>query len=326
MGTSNVAQSVRDRLLHRMRDTGENYQALLTRYALERLLYRISVSEAAEALVLKGAYTFLVWEGTPHRPTKDIDFLGYGAPEQLESVFRQVCQVDAEHGDVEEDGVIFDPASVQVEEIRGRDEYGGLRVKLKASIDTASLVLQVDVGFGDAVTPAAEETTFPTLLEGFRAPRLKTYPRETVIAEKLECLVSWGMATTRLKDVYDLGYLAQTFDFEGPVLASAIKATFARRATPIPSATPVALTEAFAHDADKQKQWRAFQNRTFGTPTSGKPTSGKHAGPGNARDDLHTADLHTVIGRLRRFLEPPLTAIRDNETFPREWPAGGPWT
>jgi hypothetical protein len=118
-------------------------------------LYRISVSGAAEALVLKGAYTFLVWEGTPHRPTKDIDFLGHGAPEQLESVFRQVCQVDAEHAEVEEDGVIFDPASVQVEELRGRDEYGGLRVTLQASIDTASLVLHVDVGFGDAITPAA---------------------------------------------------------------------------------------------------------------------------------------------------------------------------
>ena len=306
MGTSNVAQSVRDRLLHRMRDTGENYQALLTRYALERLLYRISVSGAAEALVLKGAYTFLVWEGTPHRPTKDIDFLGYGAPEQLESVFRQVCRMDADDADIEEDGVVFDPASVQVEEIRGRDEYGGLRVTLQASIDTASLVLQVDVGFGDAITPAAEEATFPTLLEGVRAPRLKTYPRETVIAEKLEGLVSWGMATTRLKDVYDLGYLAQTFGFEGPVLAAAIKATFDRRETPLPSATPVALTDAFGHDADKQKQWRAFGTRT-------------------GLDDWED-DLPTVIGRLRRFLAPPLTAIRDNESFPREWPAGGPWT
>jgi len=167
-------------------------------------------------------------------------------------------------------------------------------------------VLQVDVGFGDAITPAAEEATFPTLLEGFRAPRLKTYPRETVIAEKLEGLVSWGMATTRLKDVYDLSYLAQTFDFKGLVLAAAIKATFDRRKTAIPSAAPVALTEAFSHDADKQKQWRAFGTRT-------------------GLDDLED-DLPTAIGRLRRFLVPPLTAIRDDEPFSREWPAGGPWT
>jgi len=301
MSPSNMAQSVRDRLLNRMRETGANYQALLTRYALERLLYRISVSKFSEALVLKGAYTFLVWQGEPHRPTKDIDFLGYGAPEQLGNAFRHICGVD-----VEDDGALFDAESACVEEIRGQATYEGMRIQLTASIDTARLPLQIDVGFGDAITPEAQTATFPTLLGDVAAPKLKTYPQETVIAEKLECLVSWGMANTRLKDFYDLDYLARHFDFEGPVVTSAIQATFERRGTHVPEATPMALTTRFSQDTDKQAQWRAFGRRT------GLADSGEDVGP--------------VIRRLRHFLAPPLAAIREEEPFDRHWSAGGPWT
>ena len=300
MSRSSVADSVRDRLLNRKRETGENYEALLIRYALERFLYRLSQSDLRDQFVLKGAYAFLIWQGNLHRPTRDLDLLGYGSPEQLETVFRQLCRMD----DVPEDGVRFDADSVEAQPIRNADEYGGMRVQLDAKLGSAELRLQVDVGFGGAVVPAPENTSFPSLLD-FPAPEVRVYSRPTVVAEKLHGLVTLGIANSRMKDFYDLWYLSREFSFKGPTLADAIQATFDRRETTLPASQPQALTDTFAGDDRKQRQWTAFLDRTQ-----------------LENDD---SDLTAVIDLLNRFLWPPLDASRRNSQFCRRWPPGGPW-
>lgn len=301
MSRSSVADSVRDRLLNRTRETGENYEALLVRYALERLLYRLGQSDLRDQFVLKGAYSFLIWQGDLHRPTRDLDLLGYGSPEQLEGIFRRLCRMD----DVPEDGVRFDAESVEVTPIRNADEYGGIRVRLDATIGSAELRLQVDVGFGDAVVPPPEDTSFPVLLD-FPAPEIRTYPRPTVVAEKVHGLVTLGITNTRMKDFYDLWYLGRTFDFEGPVLVDAIQSTFERRETDVPASRPPALSEAFADDGRKRRQWDAFLDRT--------------------RLESAETDLTAVIEHLEAFLWPPLQASGKDAAYRKHWPPGGPWS
>jgi predicted nucleotidyltransferase component of viral defense system len=301
MSRSSVADSVRDRLLNRKRETGENYEALLTRYALERLLYRLGQSDLREQFVLKGAYVFLIWQGDLHRPTRDLDLLGYGKPERLEQIFRRLCQEEAGP----EDGVRFDPDSVEVQPIRDADEYGGTRVRLDAALGSAELRLQADVGFGDVVVPEPEDTSFPSLLD-FPSPNVRTYSRPTVVAEKLHGLATLGIANSRMKDFYDLWYLSREFSFEGPTLTEAIRATFDRRETALPPSEPQALTDTFADDEQKQRQWSAFLNRT--------------------QLETEDPDLGAVIGQLNRFLWPPLNACREGRVLHHCWPPGGSWT
>lgn len=299
----NVAASVRARLLQQARSAGSDYNQLLIRYAIERLLYRLSVSNHRSAFVLKGAMLFAVWEGSPHRPTQDVDFLGFGerSEARLAAVFRELCAAQ-----VTDDGVVFDPGSVEAQEIRTTDEYGGIRVTLSGEMGGARLRVQVDVGFGDAITPAASEAAYPRLLDDFPAPTLRIYPRETVVAEKLEAIAKLGMLNTRFKDYYDLDYLSRTFDFEGATLLSAITATFARRGTPFPAdGLPAGLTDAFASDAVKQTQWTAFRRRL-----------------GERQSPESLADL--LVG-LVAFLGPPLRAAAARQPFAEAWRAGGPW-
>lgn len=296
------ASSVRDRLLQRARRSGEDFQALLTRYALERLMYRLSQSDVHDRFVLKGAYAFLLWEGDMHRPTQDLDLLGYQSPdpEEVESAFRRICAVE-----VADDGVQFDADSVSAESIRDQAVYDGLRLRLMAGIGTARLPLQIDVGFGDAVVPEPIEAPFPSLLD-FPAPTMRAYPRESVVAEKLHGMVLFGMATSRMKDFYDLRYLANHFSFEGADVTAAISATFARRDTSLPDLSPQALTATFAEDAEKRQQWTAFLRRT------------------QLVDEA--LDLREVVDDLQVFLLPPLEACASNQDFEHEWTPGGPWS
>ncbi|MCS4038726.1 nucleotidyl transferase AbiEii/AbiGii toxin family protein [Salinibacter ruber] len=299
MSLSNVSASVRDRLLNRARETGESHQALLTRYALERLLYRIGSSEVEEQFVLKGAYAFLVWQQDLHRPTKDLDLLGYGDPDKLEALLRRVCEVE-----VQEDGVSFDPDSVSAGPIRDQEEYDGMRVTIEASIGSAELQLQVDVGFGDAVVPDPQVTEIPTLLD-LPAAKLRTYPRETVVAEKLHGMVMFGIANSRMKDFYDIWYLSTQFPFEGADLSEAIEATFSRRETEIPTDLPLALADEFADDDRKQTQWESFEDRT--------------------QLEEFDADFVSVIAQLRSFLWPPLRRAGQSTPFEKHWSPEGPW-
>ncbi|QIB66505.1 nucleotidyl transferase AbiEii/AbiGii toxin family protein [Kineobactrum salinum] len=231
MNERNVAASVRARLLDRARGTGQDFNLVLTRYAIERLLYRISISSHADQFLLKGALLFDLWFDIPHRPTRDADFLGFGSAElpDIESVFREICTIESH------DGVVFQPDTVHAAEIRKEANYAGVRVMLLGVIDSARCQIQIDIGFGDAVTPSPEDVEYPIMLTEFAAPKLRAYPRYTVVAEKVEALSSLGIANSRMKDYFDLWILlAQHTDFDGDILRQAVQSTFDRRNTALP--------------------------------------------------------------------------------------------
>lgn len=298
----NVPASVRQRLTNRARERGEDVDLVFIRYALERFLYRLGTSDHRDRFILKGALLFILWAGEPYRATRDLDLLGFGERdiEALATTFRALCDTPVE----EDDGLQFIAESVQVEPMRDEEGYPGARVRLEARLAGARLSVQVDIGFGDAVTPKAEEIEYPSLL-ALPAPRIRAYPRETVVAEKYEAVVSLGMLNSRMKDFYDLWVLASSFPFDGQTLAAAVRATFDRRGTALPEAIPVGLSDEFAGDRSKQQQWQAFQRR-------GRPA-------------LPPPALADVVGSIRDFLVPPTEALRQGETFDQQWPEGGPW-
>ena len=254
----NLAASVYARLLKRTEPGDEQFQFVLMRYGAERLMYRLGQSEHAANFVLKGAMMFLVWTGAQYRATKDMDLLALksASVERLRDIFRELCELP-----VAQDGLTFEPDSVKAEEIREDNLYQGVRVTLVARLGKARVPIQVDIGFGDAVTPKPVQTDFPTLLD-FPAPRLAMYPRETVVAEQFEAMVKLGLANSRMKDFYDIWALSREFDFNGGVLSAAIQATFKRRTTALTPTMPLALTSEFSSDPLKQTQWKAFVRRS----------------------------------------------------------------
>jgi predicted nucleotidyltransferase component of viral defense system len=292
----NIGASIRARLLDRARTERSDFQILLTRYALERLLYRLSVSPHRDRFILKGAMLFVTWVADPFRPTRDLDLLGSGdnAAEAIAETFRAICAHP-----VADDGVIFDVAALEAAPIREEAEYGGVRVRTTATIDGARIPIQVDIGFGDAVTPAPVEIDYPTLLDA-PAPHLRAYPVETVVAEKFEAMVTLGMANSRLKDFYDLWLIAQTFKFGRSTLSDAVQRTFERRGTALPADIPVGLTDEFA--AARAVQWRAFLTRE--------------------RMAAAPDGFTTVIADLQAFLMPLLVGSNADLV----WPTGGPWS
>ena len=253
----NVAASVRARLLTRAKERDMDYNLILTRYALERLLYRLSVSQWAEAFLLKGALLFDLWFDQPHRPTRDMDLLGFGSSDMadLVNVFCTVCALP------HDDGIVFDPATVRAAEIRKEASYAGVRITLMGILDGARCAVQIDVGYGDAVTPEPERVSYPVLLPGMLAPQIRAYSRYTVVAEKYHAMVRLGMVNTRLKDYFDVWFLTQRATLDPTVLLQAIAATFARRETPLPQSLPMGLSDMFAKDPSKQKQWAAFLHK-----------------------------------------------------------------
>ena len=248
-----IGASVRARLLTLAREKGQVFDLLLTRYATERLLYRLSTTPHRDRFVLKGAMLMTTWFDDPHRPTRDVDFLGYGdpAPEPMLAVFREICAIE------ENDGIIFDVDALRVELIREELEYGGLRLRTTARLAGARITIVIDIGFGDAIEPGVEEISLPVLLD-LPAPHLHAYARETVIAEKFQAMVALGLANSRMKDYYDIWMLSRSYAFDGERLSRALAATFERRGTAVPEEVPDALTQAFATDATKQRQWGAF--------------------------------------------------------------------
>lgn len=249
----NTGASVRARLLSLAKERRQPNDLLLTRYVLERFLYRLSTTKHRERFVLKGAMLMTTWIDEPLRPTRDLDLLGYGDPdpEAMLAVIREICAVEAD------DGVVFDVPGLTVDLIREEHEYGGLRIKTYAAIAGARVRVLIDIGFGDAIEPGAAEIDLPVLLD-LPAPRLHAYPRETVVAEKFQAMVALGRANSRMKDLYDIWLLSRAYEFTGDSLARAIAATFTRRKTSVPAEPPFALTRAFADDRAKQQQWSAF--------------------------------------------------------------------
>lgn len=258
MSAEHTITSVHQRLLNIRDRTGEPFDHLLMRYGLERLLYRIQVSGHGGSFVLKGAMLFAVWHDVPGRPTRDLDLLGFGDPTQdrLRVIFTEACKVR-----VEDDGLRFDPDSIQAADIRDDQEYHGVRIRLLGFLGRARLAIQVDVGFGDALTPSPEEITYPAILD-FPVPRLRAYHPATVVAEKLNAMVVLGALNSRMKDFYDMHVILANMDIDDKILRAAIQATFARRQVPLPHEKPVAFTTEFLEGGLKETQWRAFLRRS----------------------------------------------------------------
>ena len=250
---TNMGASVRARLLKLSKDRNQPFQLLLTRYVLERLLYRLSSTTHRDRFVLKGAMLMTTWFDDPFRPTQDLDLLGFGDPDPdaMLAVFREICTVAAN------DGVAFDVQALAIDRVRDELEYGGLRIKTNATLDGARIRVLIDIGFGDAIEPGLNDVDMPVLLD-LPSPRLRAYPQETVIAEKFQAMVMLGRANSRMKDLYDIWVLSRCYEFTGDRLSRAIAATFERRKTPIPIELPDALTQAFADDHTKQQQWISF--------------------------------------------------------------------
>jgi len=252
--TANRAASIRARLKQHPKASEQDFNLTLTQYGLERLLYRLSISDHASNFLLKGALLFQLWYGQPHRPTRDADLLAFGSDDipTMVGVFRSICDIEVD------DGIVFNPASVAGTAIRKDAGYGGVRIDLRATLDSARLALQIDIGFGDAITPAAEPVTYPSLLSDMPAPRLRAYPKATVVAEKLHAVTILGMTNSRMKDFFDLWVLLHDMTLNDVELRRAIEATFDRRQTAIPDVLPIGLSDAFATDTTKQIQWTAF--------------------------------------------------------------------
>ena len=252
----NTAASVRARLLALAQSKGEDYQRVLGRFAIERYLYRLGRSPHRDKFVLKGATLFTLWTGQTHRPTKDLDLLGRGssAISEVEEIIRAICEVQ------EEDGIVFDSKSVEGTKIKGEDEYDGVRIKFQADLAGARIPMQIDIGFGDAAFPEPELASFPVLLP-MEAPVIRAYPREASIAEKFHAMVVLDIRNSRMKDFYDIWFMANTWTFDRASLRKAILTSFERRGTAIPMEAPFALTSEFLNDPQKKQQWTAFVSR-----------------------------------------------------------------
>lgn len=299
--TDGRAESIRQRLRNELRSRGEDVTIGLQRYAVERFLYRLGRSSHRKRFVLKGATLFAIW-GTAYRPTRDIDFTGYGTSEREDVIhaFREICNTpDAVNQ------LVFDTANITAEPIRDGSEYDGLRIRIRARPGDSDIPVQIDVGFGNAIVPGPEETEYRTIL-GDPPPRILAYPRESVVAEKLNAMVTLGERNSRYKDFYDLHAMANAFPFDKNTLVRAVRATFERRATPMDEALPVALTAAFYASADRITQWRAYVTR-------------------NGLDDA-PADFQQVGDLLTRFLQPVWESLGTAAESAEDWPPGGPWS
>lgn len=297
---TNIAASVRERLHNYAKSAGLPFQEALTLYAMERFLYRFGQGPFAKEYVLKGAMMMRVWDFSLARPTMDID-LHSPRNEDQRSLWHMVkATLETE---VPDDGLVFDPNSINVEEIRAQQKYQGLRVRFVGTLGVARTTVQIDVGFGDTVVPKPTKIKFPIMLD-HPQPSLLGYPAETAIAEKFSAMVDLGAANSRMKDFYDVWLLAENMEFEGATLSASIDATFKRRGLIVPDVEPLALTSEFHASPTKQRQWDLFVQKV----------RAKNA-PG----------LDVVSGHLNRFLMPVAKAVAGGMVHRSMWKPGKGW-
>ncbi|MGI8544294.1 MAG: nucleotidyl transferase AbiEii/AbiGii toxin family protein [Aridibacter sp.] len=252
------AQSVRQKLLNFANENNDDFQMILTRYGLERLIARISQSKYKNSFILKGAMLFQIWSETNHRATRDVDFLSFGSNDvvKIKETFISICKIE-----IPEDGIIFEIKNIFAGKIKADQKYEGVRIHIPALLERTRITIRIDVGFGDAIVPEAREHELSTLLD-FPSPVIRTYSQETVIAEKFQALVDLGFTNSRLKDFYDLYFLITNFEYDEEILTKAIETTFENRQTKIPNQIPIGLTEEFSKDKDKMLQWKSFLKKT----------------------------------------------------------------
>jgi predicted nucleotidyltransferase component of viral defense system len=296
----NLAASIHRRLLNKANEEGRPFNELLQYFAMERFLYRLSKSRHGTKFVLKGALMVLAWEAPVSRPTSDIDLLGMVENDVavIASIVKDICAES-----VVPDGLEFDARSIRAETITDIAEYSGVRVRLLAHLGPARVNIQCDIGFGDPVSPGAEDFDYPVLLD-LPAPRLKGYSRGSVIAEKLESIARFGMLNSRLKDFYDIWLLASQFDFTGKTLGAAIEATFSNRKRAADVGIGMQI-KAYADDEARAAQWQAFSKKNRLTPAP--------------------PDLVETAGLIIEFIDPVVGAISSGERCAGRWRAAGPW-
>lgn len=298
-----VAASVRARLLNQAKQSGEEFERTLARFAAERLLYRLGASAARDRCLLKGASLLAVWLPDPYRATRDVDVLASGAADDaaIRSLVAEICVIPCP-----EDGLRFDLFELVVETIRPEEEYSGKRARFRAFLGNARIAVQFDIGVGDAVVIEPEEITYPTMLPALPAPRLRAYPRELVVAEKFEAMVTLDTRNSRMKDFHDVWALAGAFAFDGAKLQRAVSACFTRRGTPWTDETPRVLAPAFYQLSEIAKRWRDYL-----------AAGGVLVQP--------PAQFDVIGERIVPFLGPVRDAVVAGQAFSRRWTSGGPW-
>lgn len=300
----NTTASILQRLKNYSSDRHEDYGLILSRYAIERFLYRLSLSAYADQFVLKGAQLFCLWTDNPYRPTRDLDLLRFGSSDipELESIIRNVCELKIDVPD----GIAYLLETIKGQAIREDNAYDGVRIRFEYRIGSVGQFMQIDIGFGDTIIPAVDECPFPSML-GFPSAQLQTYRRETVIAEKVEAMIHLGMANSRMKDFFDICKLSEEFEFDATVLRNAIEATFVRRGTDIPAGMPVVFTSEFSENQTKRIQWQAFLKKS-------------------ALDThLLDSDFSNVIEKISALISPLFQSIRSGHPFHFKWTPTTKW-
>ncbi len=298
----NIDASILEKLKNYSEKRKEDRNLTLSNYAIERFLYRLSISRYASQFTLKGAQLLRLWHEIPYRATRDLDLLRYGSPniQELTDIFKDICDIKTDISD----GIRFLADTVKAEVIREESVYDGIRIKLEYRIGKTGQFMQIDIGFGDAVISSTTEEVFPSILD-MPGIKIKAYPRESVIAEKVEAMVILGIANSRMKDFFDVFKLSEDFEFDGKILSNAIKATFERRQTAIPTSAPLAFTDDFATDQFKTTQWNAFLRK-------------------HQQDNAY--NLERVIQRICSFIMPLFEAIVSDAKFQKQWNSRQGWT
>ena len=288
----NLPASIHQRLLNKAHQSGRAFNELLQYYAIERLLYRLSISQYSEQFTLKGALMFNAWGLTNLRPTRDIDLLGHtqNTVDAVLKIFQDLSKLEAEP-----DGLEFDPLHIQSERIKEDADYEGIRITMTARLGKSRLTIQIDIGFADVITPAPERLDYPTILD-FPAPHLYGYPPETVIAEKFQAMTVLGMANSRMKDFYDIWMLITNFEFDGMVIQTAVERTFQNRSTELPDERHIVFSDEFAEN--KRDQWNAFSKKL--------------------RDENAVA-IHQIVVLMRGFFFPILRASQQGTALKKKW-------
>jgi len=298
-----TAASVKARLLGEAKRRDEPFEPFLVRFVCERFLHRLGASDLRDRCTLKGAGLLTLWMQDPYRATRDVDLLALGESDvaAVRASMETICRVPCP-----QDGLRFDLESLAVAPIRDEQKYAGQRAVMRVFLGKARVRLQVDFGFGDALSVSPEEAELPTLIDRLPAPRVRAYPRVATVAEKFEAMVQLGRRNSRMKDFHDLWALSGAFDFDGEALRAAVADCFTRRGTPWTAAVPDALTPAFPADPDVDARWQAYRRK------------GRFRPPPPER-------FGEVCDRVRDFLGPVRKSIVAGEPFLRHWPAEGPW-
>jgi len=291
----NVSASVRQQLLNRSKADNRPFNELLQYYAMERFLYRLSMSDHAQHYILKGALMLRAWKSPEFRPTMDIDMLGKTGNEE-ENITAQIRDILAV--EIKPDGLTFDSNSIQTERINEDADYEGIRVRFRGALGTARISMQIDIGFRDIVYPGPEKAMLPCMLDS-PPPWLLCYSRESAIAEKFEAMIKLGQLNSRMKDFYDIWLLSRQFEFVLSSLAEAVRLTFKQRGTEL--SEPI---DAFSDDfiSSRQPMWAAFRKRL--------------------KQDHVPESFQEMATEAELFLEPVIKGVSDNII----WKPAGPWS